>query len=98
MPSVLEAQFSERIRDAIRQSHELGYHPTRFEQMLDELGAVGAARRLIKSGELQGGLKELTKLGRKDLTMEAIMQESAFKALFTAAELQAAKWRLEQAS
>jgi len=93
----LESVFSERLRDAIRQSHDLGYHPTRFEQMLDEQGAPGLARKLIKSGELQDGLKAMAKLGRKDLTMESIMLEPMFIPLFSAGELQAATWRLSRA-
>jgi hypothetical protein len=51
----LESEFSERLRDAIRQSHDLGYHPTRFEQTLNEQGALSLARQLVKSGELQMG-------------------------------------------
>lgn len=94
--SPMEAEFSERLRDAIRQSHDLGYHPTRFEKMLNEQGALGLARKLVKSGELQDGLKDLAKLGRKDLSMESIMLEPQFKPLFSIAELQAAKWRLAQ--
>ena len=92
----LESEFSERLRDAVRQSHDLGYHPTRFEQMLNEQGALALARKLIKSGELQDGLKAMTKLGRKDLVLESIMLEPKFKALFSAGELQAASWRLSQ--
>ena len=93
----LESEFSARLRDAIRKSHDLGYHPTRFEQMLDEQGALGLARKLIKSGEIQDGFKAVVKLGRKDLTMESIMLEPKFKSLFSPGELDAATWRLSQA-
>lgn len=92
----LESEFSARLRDSIRQSHDLGYHPTRFEQMLDEQGALGLARKLIKSGEIQDGFKAVVKLGRKDLTMESIMLEPNFQSLFSAGELEAATWRLSQ--
>lgn len=71
--STLEREFSERLHDAIRISHDLGYHPNRFEQKLNEHGALSVSRKLIKSGELQDGLKVLAKLGRKDLSMESIM-------------------------
>lgn len=93
----LESEFSMRLRDSISQSHDLGYHPTRFEQMLNEQGALGLARKLIKSGEIQDGFKVVVKLGRKDLTMESIMLESKFQSLFSAGELEAAAWRLSQA-
>jgi hypothetical protein len=92
----LESEFSSRLRDSIRQSHDLGYHPTRFEQMLDEQGALGLARKLIKSGEIQDGFKAVIKLGRRDLTMESIMLEPKFQSLFSAGELEAATWRLSQ--
>jgi hypothetical protein len=92
----LESEFAERLQDSIRQSHELGYHPTRFEQMLSDLGACRLAKKLVISGDLQDGLKEMAKLGHKELTLEAIMLEPRFKSLFTKAELQAADWRLKQ--
>jgi hypothetical protein len=92
----LEAEFTARLQDAIRQSHELGYHPTRFEQMLAEYGAINLSKKLIKSGELQDGLKAMAKLGRKDLALESIMLEPKFKPLFSAAEIEVATWRLKQ--
>ena len=92
--TTLEREFAERLRDAIRQAIDLGYHPTRFEQMLETQGAVGLARKLVTSGDLQDGLKAMAKLGRRDLTMESIMLEDKFKSLFSKAELEAAKWRL----
>lgn len=94
--NLLEREFSERLRDAMLQAHGLGYHPTRFEQMLNEKGALALARKLVKSGELQDGLKEMVKLGRRDLSMESIMLEPKFASLFSKPELEAANWRLGQ--
>jgi hypothetical protein len=94
--SPLEREFSERLRASILQSHDLGYYPNRFEQMLNEQGALALSRKLVKSGELQDGLKDLAKLGREDLSMESIILEPKFKSLFSVAELQAAEWRLSQ--
>lgn len=93
----LASIFTERLRDAMRQSHALDYHPHRFEQMLSAEGGLALARRLVKSGELQDGLKAMIKLGRRDLAMESIMLEEEFATLFTPAERAAARWRLEQA-
>jgi hypothetical protein len=64
--------------------------------MLDTLGGVNLAKKLVLSGDLQDGLKTLAKLGRLDLSMEAMMQEDKFKLLFTKSELEAATWRLAQ--
>ncbi len=92
----IKTEFTSRLRDAVRQCYELGYHPTRFEQMLDTLGGVNLAKKLVLSGDLQDGLKTLAKLGRLDLSMEAMMQEDKFRLLFTKSELEAATWRLAQ--
>lgn len=93
----LASIFTERLRDAMRQSHALDYHPYRFEQMLSAEGGLALAHRLVKSGELQDGLNAMIKLGRRDLAMESIMLEEEFATLFTPAERAAARWRLEQA-
>lgn len=92
----LSAEFSSRLRTAINECYKLGYRPTRIEQMLTSLGAVGLARKLILASEPQDGLKKLAKLRRLDLSMEAIMQEEKFKALFTEKELEAAAWHLSE--
>lgn len=92
----LQEKFSSQLREAIHECHKIGYHPSRFEQMLDSLGGVSMAKKLVISGELQDGLKKLAKLGRLDLSMEAIMQEERFTSLFTKPELEAAQWRLAQ--
>jgi hypothetical protein len=62
--------------------------------MLNELGALGVARKLIASSEIHDGMREIAKRGRKDLIMETIMLEPRFNSLFSANELQAAAWRL----
>jgi len=46
---------------------------------------------------MQTGFKELIARGRPELTMESIMLQPEFASLFKAAELAAARWRLEQA-
>lgn len=92
----LEAEFATRLRLAVIECHRIGYHPTRFEQMLDKGGAVATAKKLVISGDLQDGLIKLAHLGLLSLTMEAIMLEEQFIPLFTHAEREAAKWRLAQ--
>ena len=87
-------EFEEAIREAIRMSYEIGYSPTRFEQMIEIDHPVEVGQRLVISGEFQHGIRELAKLGRLDLTIESIMLQSQFAQLFTQAELDAAKWRL----
>jgi len=93
----LEEQFDAELRASIDVCHELGYHPTRFTQMLDSLGARATAAKLVVNGDMQTGFKELVGRGRPELTMESIMLQPKFASLFTASELAAARWRLEQA-
>ena len=92
----LEQEFAARLQDALRQTHALNYSPTRIESMLEELGAVDLARAFVNSGVLQHGLTTMAKLGRKHLTVEAIMLEPKFASLFSADELQHAAHRLAQ--
>ena len=96
MRSLLQEQFEARVRAAVQECHSLGYHPTRFEQMLDQADAVSLAKRMVVSGELQSGLKKLKEMNRIDLSVESIMLEPQFCDLFTRQEIQAADWRLKQ--
>lgn len=93
-----EDEFERRLRESVRDSIPLGYNPTRFADMLDKQGGVGTARRLVASGELQDGLRQVIELGRPDLAMESIMLEPQFASLFTSGQLDAARWRLAQVS
>jgi len=95
--SELEMRFAGRLRNTIAESTALGYYPSRFEQMLNASSGLAVARKLVASGDIQYGLEELVKLGRSDLTMEAIMLEDEFRALFTTGQLEAAAWRLQRA-
>lgn len=92
----LSGEFASRLREAIDLCRELGYSPSRFEQMLNSSpSAVTLAKKLAVSSEIQDGLKRIAKLGRLELSMESIMLEEKFKALFSDQVLQAAQWRLD---
>lgn len=94
----IASRFADRLKDSIIESRKLGYNPSVFEGMLNSYGAVGAAKRLLLPSEGQTGLKRLISLGRKDLTVEAIMLEPEFSVLFSEQELEAAAWHLSQCS
>ncbi len=98
MENDLSKRFHERLLMTCVEARKLGYSPVRFEQMLRTDDGDRIAKRLIISGELQEGLKRLISMGRSDLSMESIMLEGEFEALFTPAELAAAKWRLNSAA
>lgn len=90
----LRDEFGAAVRSAIGQCYDLGYIPSRFEQMVESAHPVEVAKQLVVSGEFQHGIRELTNLGHQELTIEGIMQQERFSPLFTNAELQAAAWRL----
>ncbi len=92
----LAEQFDQRLWASIRESISLGYNPTRFTDMLNTWGGVGVAQRLVACGEIQDGIKKIVGMGHPELSMESIMLESQFNPLFTAGELEAARWRLDQ--
>ncbi|SRR6266568_1257889 len=92
----IEEDFEVRIRAALRECHQLGYHPHDFEGMLSTASAARVAEKLVTSGELQVGLKRLAQMGRLDLSVESIMLESQFKPLFNIQLRDAARWRLDQ--
>ena len=92
----LEERFESRVLAACRESRELGYAPVRMEQMIAELGAVRAVRKLVLNPDIQSGLLEVNRLGRLDLSMEQIMLEPEFAGLFADGELASARWRLSQ--
>lgn len=93
----LEDEFTARLRAAIEVCRELGYHPQRFIQMLDNIGAKATAAKLVASGDMHDGFRELIGRNRTELTMESIMLEPEFAPMFSAAQLAAARWRLQQA-
>lgn len=91
----LRDEFLAEIKSAVGQCYDLGYAPTRFEQMIETSHPVEVAKRFVTSGEFQYGFKELNKLGKPELTVEGIMSQPKYCSLFTAPELTAAKWRLD---
>ena len=74
---------------------ELGYHPTYFLRMVNELGGVGAAKRLLGTDDLQAGLTRLWELGRLDLSVEAHAVRKPWNDLFSRDELSEACERLK---
>lgn len=91
------AGFADAIFEAIRECHEFGYHPTKWEAMNRSQHPVEASIKLVQSPDFQDGFKKLLREGREHLTVEAIMLRPEFASLFNAPLLQAARWRLQAA-
>lgn len=76
---------------------ETGYRATRFHRMLGEYGGLETARRLINDSSPAEGYTKLYELNRLDLTVEALVVcNSTYHALFSDAEIQLARRRLEE--
>ena len=92
----LSEEFERAMRDACAESARLGYYPTYFIQMLDDLGSVGAVKRLLSSDEPQYyGLDRLWDMEALRLSAEAHVLQAKWAPLFTEAERAEARRRLD---
>lgn len=90
----LERQFADALIETYRVSAKLGYFSVEFDAMLRVNGGVQAAIKLVRTSEIQSGMRKLCALGRPDLTTESVMLRPEFRELFKAEYLDAAEWRL----
>ena len=74
---------------------ELGYSATRFLQMISEHGGLAAARQLLWSDKPSEGFTTLWSHHRLDLTVEVHVLRQEYEVLFTDADRQRARERLE---
>jgi len=68
----------------------------RFRPMIDEFGAVGAAKRLLSTREFQTGLMRLWELHALGRSMEALVIQEHFRSLFCEDQIEEARYRLEE--
>ncbi len=90
----LEGAFHRDMLDIYaRAAREIGYRPTRFLQLLEEIGGVAAAKRLLSKPSYEG-LATLWEKGRLDLSMEFLVLLPRYEGLFTEEERRVARQRL----
>ncbi|MFF4399067.1 hypothetical protein [Streptomyces sp. NPDC001480] len=95
MPSEAELKFHDDVRrGAERLKREIGYNPTRFTQMLGELGGVGAAKQLLRGGNASDGFTTLWEANRLELSVEAFVLLPWYEHLFEEHHLETARHRL----
>lgn len=96
MPEPLEIEFHEAMLDIYRRAKsEAKYNAQRFLQMVVDHGGIEAARMLIYADTVSDGYTALWERERLDLTVEAMIVESAeFHPLFTKDELAICSRRL----
>jgi hypothetical protein len=90
----LERRFDAAMIDIYHEAARLGYRPTRFLEMVRELGGVSTAHRLLAADKIHDGLAELFLLGRLDLTVEHHVLLPEFAPLFSDSERHVARVRL----
>ena len=83
-----EIELEKKSQIAIKECH---YVPTYFMQMMNEIGGVATAKRLIEKGRQTGnpseGFIKLYLMGRLELTMEESVCKEEFQPLFTEDEI-----------
>lgn len=88
-------RFEAVTQAGIEEGKRLGYNPTRYLMLVRELGAVGAAKRVLRPGPAADGFVTLAHLkGRPDLTTEYTALMPEFHGLFTEDERAVAEGRL----
>lgn len=73
-----------------------GYWGNYFLRDVKSIGGVATVKKLVGKRGFSDGLLELQRLGRLDLTVEAIIQEERWHCLFTPAEGAKARQRLRE--
>ena len=84
------------VLGANRMTKEIGYNPTRFRQMVDEHGGVGAAKILIGRKDASDGFTVLWENHRLELSCEAFALLPWYSELFTESEREQARRRLTE--
>lgn len=97
MSGPLETRFHSAMLDIYnRAKRECGYNATRFLGMIVEHGGVETARILLHANAVTEGYTALWERRRLDLTVEALVLQPAWIALFTAEERDTARKRLAE--
>lgn len=95
----LGREFEEGMYDAYEYlKKQRGYNATYFLQLLREHGGVGAARRLLQSGDhYSDGFLRLVEIGELHHSVESHVLRPRFRELFSDLELDEARHRLKAA-
>ena len=87
MPTEAESQFNEAMLNIYRRAKaEAGYNATRFLSMVVEHGGLETARYLLHAATVSEGYTALWERKRLDLTVEAMILQPEWQALFSDAE------------
>ena len=93
----VRAQFHQEMLRIYKEAAEFGYRPTYFLRMVNGQGGLAAAQKLLRDGTVSDGFVRLWQEGRLDISVEAVVLDPQWRALFTSDELAVARSRLEDA-
>lgn len=88
-----EQGFHAEMHRVIRDSRAAGYNPSYFARMVEEMGGLAAARKLINDNTPSEGFTKLWEMKRLDLSVEAVALTPPWTSLFTQAERLKARQR-----
>ncbi len=90
-----EAELEAALRDlAQRWRSEIKYVASRFSQLLDSRGALGAVGHPLAQPGVSSGFARLADAGRLDLTVEYLILRREYGSLFTPEQRMIARRRL----
>ena len=89
-----EGQFQLRCRELIGEIRSLGFEPNVWVAMINDLGAAGAARKLLADHHQLAVTPWLVRRDRPELTLEHEIGQPSWAGLFTDAERDEASRRL----
>lgn len=93
----VENKFNAAMQNIYRTAKvELGYNTTRFLQLISDNGGLKAAKILISKKGGTYGFEVLWECNRLDLSVEALVLDEQYLELFTDAERNICKERLDQ--
>lgn len=94
----LEGQFQLRCRELIGEIRSLGFDPNVWVAMINDLGAAGAAKKLLADHHMLVVTPWLVGRGRPELTLEHAIGQPRWAGLFTGDERAEAARRLARAA
>lgn len=93
----LEGQFQIRCRELITETRSLGFNPNVWVPMINNLGALGAAKKLLADHHVLVATPWLVARGHAELTLEHEVEQPKWSDLFTNDDRTAAANRLAAA-
>ncbi|MDP2735011.1 MAG: hypothetical protein Q8P12_02275 [bacterium] len=95
MPDLITDFHTEMLRIPRRAASYADYRPTRFLNLVSELGGLRAAKILLAGPYPASGLLALWERGCIHLSLEALVLQEPWYRLFNSRELSIARRRLE---